>query len=290
MPNAADSPLLGDVLRMARQQLSATSEDPAQEVRILAEWALGLSRLELVTREREPVAAEKLAIFEAALARRERGDPVHRIIGARPFRGLNLALSKDTLEPRPDTETLVDLALTQLAAMGDLQRPLSILDLGTGTGAIGLALLTELPNASATLTDVSADALQTAANNASANGLGDRARFHHGNWFDGIEGRFDLVVSNPPYIPTAVIATLDREVRDHDPMAALDGGPDGLEPYRTIAAGAANHLKPEGFAAVEIGYDQAASVTAIFEAAGFTLLGLRQDLGSRDRALAFALR
>ena len=290
MPNAAESHLLGDVLRAARTRLAAICEDPSQEVRILAEWAFALSRLELVTRDREPVANAKRTIFEAAIARREKGEPVHRIIGSRPFRGLHLALSKDTLEPRPDTETLVDLALSLLAARGDLDRPLSILDLGTGTGAIGLALLGELPNATATLTDISADALETAANNASANGFNHRASFHQGSWFDGIEGQFDLVVSNPPYIPTHVIATLDVEVRDHDPAAALDGGPDGLNPYRIISRSVAGHLKPDGIAAVEIGHDQAASVIAIFEAAGFRLLELRQDLGGRDRALAFAMR
>jgi release factor glutamine methyltransferase len=290
MPNAADGPLLGDVLRAARQQIAGVCEDPSQEVRILAEWAFGLSRLELVTLEREFVAPHRLAMFETALARREKGEPVHRIIGARPFRSLHLALSKDTLEPRADTETLVDLALSHLAGRGGLERPFSILDLGTGTGAIGLALLAELPNATALLTDISTDALATAAQNASANGLKDRAIFQQGSWFDGIEDRFDLVVSNPPYIPTSVIATLDVEVREHDPLAALDGGPDGLAPYRMIATAAPDYLKDDAIIAVEIGHDQAASVTAIFEAAGFRLIELRQDLGGRDRALAFAMR
>lgn len=290
MPNAADSPLLGDVLRAARRRLAAICEDPSQEVRILAEWAFGLSRLELITREREPVEPHRLAMFQAAIARREKGEPVHRIIGSRPFRGLHLSLSRDTLEPRPDTETLVDLVLSLLAERGGLGRLLSILDLGTGTGAIGLALLAELPNATTTLTDISADALQTAANNASANGLMDRVCFHRSNWFDGVEGRFDLVVSNPPYIPTGTIATLDVEVRDHDPLAALDGGPDGLAPYRMIAAAAQSHLQDDAIIAVEIGHDQARSVTAIFEVAGFRLIELRQDLGGRDRALAFAMR
>ncbi|MGB8817837.1 MAG: peptide chain release factor N(5)-glutamine methyltransferase [Rhizobiaceae bacterium] len=286
-----ERPTLGMVLRTARQRLNRKlSEDSATEVRVLAEWAFGLSRLELVTRENEAADAKALDNFEAALLRRIEGEPVHRIIGARTFRGLNLALSKDTLEPRPDTETLVELVLDQLAASGMQGRPLSILDLGTGTGAIGLSLLAALPNSSAVLTDISSGALETASANASAHGLAERVRFVCSDWFDGVEGQFDLIVSNPPYIATSIVPTLDRDVREHDPHLALDGGMDGLDPYRTLSAQASAFLHPHGLVAVEIGYDQAAQVIAIFEAAGFRLAELRRDLGGRDRALAFALR
>lgn len=279
---------LGKVLREAQLQLAAISEDPSQEVRILAEWAFAMSRLDLVIREHQPVKPSNLAAFRAALVRRLEGEPVFRIIGSRPFRGLNLAMSADTLEPRPDTEALVDLALSQLAAQDRLQQHLSILDLGTGTGAIGLAMLAELPDASAVLTDISAGALKTARENAAANNFASRAQFLESNWFDAVSGRFDLIMSNPPYIPSAIIAELDIEVRNHDPLRALDGGPDGLDPYRVIARDALAHLQPAGLVAVEIGHDQAAPVTAIFEAAGYRLLELRKDLGGRDRALAFA--
>lgn len=287
MPNAAETKTVGEVLRAARQRLAAICEDPSQEVRILAEWALGMSRLDMVTREREPVDLARLAGFEAAIARRIHGEPVYRIIGARPFRSLHLSLSKDTLDPRPDTETLVDLVLSLIAESGGHERKLSILDLGTGTGAIGLALLGELPHATAVLTDISADALATAEANAKANRLHARTRFQCSNWFAAVSGRFDVIVSNPPYIPSHVIPTLDMEVRDHDPVAALDGGADGLDPYRAISAGAAHHLEPFGIIAVEIGHDQAAPVVAIFGAAGFRFVQLRKDLGGRDRALAF---
>lgn len=286
----AEGPALGKVLRDAQLELAAICEDPAQEVRILAGWALGLTRLELVTREREPVEAAKLAAFHAALARREQGEPVYRIIGSRPFRRLDLALSKDTLEPRPDTETLVDLALSCLAARGGLEQSVSILDLGTGTGAIGLALLAELPRAAAVLTDISLGALETARRNATANGLLDRTAFVQSNWLAAVTGQFDLVVSNPPYIPSGDIAGLDVEVRAHDPLAALDGGPDGLAPYRAIAGGIAGFLKPDGLVAVEIGHDQASLITGIFEAFGFRFVECRRDLGGRNRALAFAMR
>lgn len=288
MPNAVDTRTLGEALRAARRRLGRTSEDAAQEVRIIAEWAFGMSRLELVTREREPVDPGRLDGFESAMERRIKGEPVYRIIGSRPFRSLHLALSKDTLDPRPDTETLVDLLLSLIAARGAHERQLSILDLGTGTGAIGLALLVELPHANAILTDISVDALTTAEANAKANGLHARARFQCSNWFAAVSGRFDVIVSNPPYIPSHVIPTLDRDVRDHDPLAALDGGADGLDPYRAISTDAAHHLKPDGIVAVEIGHGQAQSVTAIFRAAGFRFLELRKDLGGRDRALAFA--
>lgn len=286
----ADNRSLGDALRAARQRLVAVTADPAQEVRILGGWAFGLSRLEMVLREKDVAASEKLALFEAALTRRIAGEPVYRIIGSRPFRGLDLALSRDTLDPRPDTEILVDLALSLLAARGGLDRPLSILDLGTGTGAIGLALLAELPQAAAVLTDISGGALKTAADNASANNLANRTAFLQSDWLESVTGRFDAIVSNPPYIPSGLIAGLDIEVRAHDPLRALDGGAGGLESYRAIAGRAPVFLNPGGFIAVEIGHDQAASVTGIFTAAGFRYLELKQDLGGRDRALAFALR
>jgi release factor glutamine methyltransferase len=147
-----------------------------------------------------------------------------------------------------------------------------------------------LENANATITDIARNALETAAKNARTLGLSRRVTAVEGKWFEPVEGRFDVIASNPPYIPTAVVPTLDIEVREHDPLAALDGGADGLDPYRVIASQAAQHLKPAGLVAVEIGFDQADEVAAIFEANGFALVELRKDLGGRDRALAFALQ
>ncbi len=286
----AETETFGAALRAARGSLSeAGIDDPASEVRLLAQWAFGLSRLELVTRENEPANHAALAVFRTSLRRRIAGEPVHRIMGFREFFGLRLELSAATLEPRPDTETLVELARDLVVARGWADKPLSILDLGTGTGAIALALLSLFKTTRATLTDVARDALATAGKNASLLGLADRVATAGGKWFEPVEGRFDLIVSNPPYIPSAVVSTLDIEVRDHDPLAALDGGADGLDPYRAIAVGAAAHLAPMGVVAVEIGFDQAQDVTAIFAASGFALLELRKDMGGRDRALAFSL-
>ncbi len=282
---------LDAVLRSARKRLNDQGcEDAATEARLLAEWAFSLTRLELVTKAEMPVDLTYLQVFESALMRRLAGEPVHRIMGFREFFGLRLELSAETLEPRADTEVLVELVRDILAARGRQADELEILDLGTGTGAIALALLTVCENASATVTDIAQGALETAVNNARTNELSERVTAVHGNWFEPVEGRFDVIVSNPPYIPSAVVPTLDSEVREHDPLAALDGGMDGLDPYRAIAAGAAVHLNAGGIVAVEIGFDQASDVQGIFKEAGFALLELRNDLGGRDRALAFALQ
>ena len=282
--------VLGDVLREARLRLTSASDDAATEVRLLAEWAFELSRLELVTKADTPVDPAQIQVFDAAIVRRMAGEPVHRIMGYRDFFGMRLELSEATLEPRPDTEVLVELVLDLIKAAGRENEALEILDLGTGTGAIGLALLTALENANATITDIARNALETAAKNARALGLSGRVTAVEGKWFEPVEGRFDVIISNPPYIPTAVVPTLDIEVREHDPLAALDGGADGLDPYRVIASQAAQHLKPTGLVSVEIGFDQAEEVVSIFEANGFALVELRKDLGGRDRALAFALQ
>lgn len=282
--------VLGDVLREARLRLAEASEDAATEVRLLAEWAFGLNRLELVTKAKLPIDPAQIQVFDVAIARRLAGEPVHRIMGFRDFFGLRLELSEATLEPRPDTEVLVELALDLIKAAGRENEALEILDLGTGTGAIALALLTVLRNAKATITDIARNALETAAKNARRLGLSARVTAVEGKWFEPVKGRFEVIVSNPPYIPSAVVPTLDVEVREHDPLAALDGGADGLDPYRVIAGQAARHLEPAGLVAVEIGFDQADDVIAIFNGCGFDLLELRKDLGGRDRALAFALQ
>jgi release factor glutamine methyltransferase len=160
-------------------------------------------------------------------------------------------------------------------------------DLGTGTGAIALALLSKLPNASALGVDISDQALETAQENAKSNNLSARFATVQSNWLEKISGTFDVIVSNPPYIPTEIIGQLDTEVRDHDPLIALDGGPDGLAPYREIASKAGQYLVKNGIVCVEIGYDQAIEVKQIFGNSGYRFLELRQDLGGRDRALAF---
>ena len=220
--------------RAAEARLRAAGVDtPELDARLLAEHALGLTREQLLMNPDAPVAPEAAARLHALVERRAAREPVSRILGERAFWTLELALNPDTLDPRPDTETIVEAALDALPGR---DAPLRILDLGTGTGCILLALLAERPNATGLGIDLSPQAVAAAAANAAPNGLAERARFQTGNWGDGLAERFDLVVSNPPYIPSGDIASLDPEVREHDPLRALDGGTDGLDAYRAICA------------------------------------------------------
>jgi release factor glutamine methyltransferase len=263
--------------------------DFALEARLLAGGMLGLSPTELILRGRSPVPADDAQRLRAAAARRVGGEPVFRILGKREFYGLNLFLSKETLEPRPDTEAVVDTVLPflhRLVAAGGAPR---ILDLGTGTGAICLALLHECDAATGVGVDISTDALATARANAEVNGLGGRFHTILSDWFAAVEGRFDVIVSNPPYIPSGDIAGLDREVREHDPIAALDGGADGLAPYRIIANQALGFLEPQGIVAVEFGWNQLSEVRSIFEQADFAMLQAIKDYGGRDRGMIFGV-
>ncbi|MCV0394058.1 MAG: peptide chain release factor N(5)-glutamine methyltransferase [Rhizobiaceae bacterium] len=279
---------LVDVHARARRLLAeAGVEDAALDARLLVEQATGTSRLDAIRtpeREIDPATVERV---EAMLARRVAGEPVYRIIGSREFFGLSLAVSKDTLDPRPDTEALVELALPALRKIADGKGAARALDLGTGTGAVALALLQGVPQATMLATDISAGALETARANAVALGLASRFETGHGPWFRPVSGKFDGIVSNPPYIRGSDIPDLPREVRDHDPHVALDGGEDGLDAYRVIASEAPNHLVEGGFVAVEIGYDQQEAVDALFAGHGFTPGGQRHDLGGHVRALLF---
>ena len=266
----------------------ADLDDPALEARILVSGLLDLEPAAVISRGRSPVSADDVARIRAAAARRLAGAPVYRILGWREFYSLKLQLSKGTLEPRPDTEVLVDAILPLLREIVGQGRKPRLLDLGTGTGAICLALLHEFREASGVGTDISEDALATAKANADLNGLGGRFEVLQSDWFSQVRGRFDVIVSNPPYIPSADIAGLDREVLEHDPLAALDGGTDGLAPYRIIANQADQYLAEDGFVGVEFGWNQMAAVQAIFEAAGFIVRHAIRDYGGRDRALIFA--
>ena len=279
---------LSDLHRVARTCLTeAGITDAALDARLLVEDLTGTTRTDLLARPETVVPAEGAETLSAALARRVAGEPVHRILGAREFYGLRFALSPDTLEPRHDTEALVELALPFARDICDRRGACRILDLGTGTGAIALALLSAEPRASAVATDISPGALETAKANAKALGLAARAEFVLSDWFAAVEGPFDLIVSNPPYIPSAEIATLSPEVRSFDPLRALDGGADGLEPYRIIARDGGAHLAGDGAIAVEIGAGQEADIAGIFAAHGFRRAGSRHDLGGHDRAHAF---
>ncbi|MGH1574653.1 peptide chain release factor N(5)-glutamine methyltransferase [Methylobacterium sp. P31] len=276
-------------LRWCADRLGAGGiAEAAGDARFLLLGILGLETRDLLLDGERPLGTADAAAIDAALARRLAGEPVARILGAWEFWGLPFKLAPETLVPRPDTEILVESAL---ACVPDRTAPLRCLDLGTGSGCILAALLSELPASFGIGLDRSPAALRVARNNAAMNGLGDRAAFVAGDWCDGIRGVFDLVVSNPPYIARAVIPTLAREVRAHDPVAALDGGPDGLDAYRRILDGvrAGALLAPAGTLIVEIGYDQAEAVQNLARAAGFTVCGLVRDLAGNDRVLRFRL-
>lgn len=265
--------------------MSAGIEDPMAEARILVGGIMGLSRTAFITSSEEHIPLEyEVAIHDAA-GRRVRGEPVYRILGKRGFYGLDLGITKDTLDPRPDTEVLVDLVLDLVSNKKDAA--LEILDLGIGTGAICLALLSRLPGATGTGTDLAQGALDTAMANAGLNGLAGRFRVLRSNWFGSLSGRYHIIVSNPPYIRSDVIPTLDREVREHDPLLALDGGADGLDAYRAIADGAHDFLEPSGIVAVETGFDQKDMVRQVFEKAGFEQISAAKDFAGNDRAQAF---
>ncbi|OHV69655.1 protein-(glutamine-N5) methyltransferase, release factor-specific [Mesorhizobium sp. LCM 4577] len=282
---------LGPLLRAARERLAAAGiDDPALDSRLIVEHFSGTTRTQAIAEPGHEVDSKALSAVEAALRRRVAGEPVHRILGYREFYGLRLSLSPHTLEPRPDTETLVDAVLPFARATAERLGECRILDLGTGTGAIALALLGAVPAATATGVDISADALATATANARDLGLGERFKALHSNWFEKVSGRYHVIASNPPYIPSREIGNLQDEVRDFDPHRALDGGADGLDSYRVIAAEAAGFLETQGKVAVEIGHTQKNEVSGIFAAAGYVLIGTHRDLGKNDRVLVFERR
>lgn len=279
---------LGGMLRQAREVLASQGvEDPALDARLIVEHFSATSRADAISRPDQALSPEVIEAIGAAIARRQRGEPVHRILGFREFYGLKLELSPGTLEPRPDTETLVDMVLPFLRGIAEREGACRILDLGTGTGAIALALLGQVGNCIATGVDLAEDALLTAQKNAERLGLGARFTACKSEWFAEISGRFHLIVSNPPYIVTKEIEALRADVRNFDPLLALDGGDDGLAAYRRIAAGSMDHLESDGRIAVEIGYDQKRLVSDIFAEAGFTLAEAGRDLAGNDRVLIF---
>lgn len=257
------------------------------DARLLAAGLAGLEPHQLITGGDQSLSGDLRERLTEAARKRLAGMPVHRILGARDFYGLKLGLSKATLEPRPDTETLVDAVLPLVRAVVAAKGSCSIVDLGIGTGAIGLALVAECPQARCLGIDISTDAVQTSLDNAIRHGLSERYSAVVGDWLSGVEARFDLIVSNPPYIPTTDLALLAREVTDHDPAIALDGGPDGGDAYRVIASQAADRLDQGGYVALEIGIGQKDLVSGLFAGSGFEAAGVFADLGGVERALLF---
>lgn len=283
-----------DALRVATDELAAAGvPDVAVDARHLVAYALQCTRGELLRAPELALSDEARHRLADALARRAAREPVSRIIGEREFHGLALELGADTLDPRPDTETIVSVALAlakEIRASTDT--PLKILDLGTGTGAIALALLAVLPDAQATATEINPGALEIARRNAVRHGLADRVRFVQSRWLEEIGCRYHLLVTNPPYIPSDEIGDLEPEVARWDPRTALDGGPDGLDAYRTILADAARVLEPDGWAIFEVGHDQATKVAALAVDRGMVPAPLDwpllSDLGGNRRCVAVA--
>ena len=286
----ADPVSLRDAYEDAIGRLSRNgSPTPDLDATLLLEHATGLTALDRLIGPEKVLDHRQQQVFAAAIARRMNHEPVHRIMGWREFYGLPLTLNADTLVPRPDTETLVDLVVPFAREAVRRAGRCRVLDLGTGSGAIALAILHEAPKATAVGTDVSQSALDMAAQNAQTLDLSGRFEAVQSDWFSCVSGAFDLIVSNPPYIPSADIAHLDPDVRDHDPLAALDGGTDGLNAYGMIAAHAGPFLAPGGRLAVEIGQGQKAAVKGLFAAAGLEMVESARDLASIDRALMFAM-
>jgi release factor glutamine methyltransferase len=265
---------------------AAGIDEPQTDARVLAARTLGISRAQIISQADRVISApEADAISERAVRRLAR-EPVSRIFGAREFWGLDLSIDPSVLDPRPDTETIVELALDWITTRHLKNEKLRVLDIGTGSGALLLALLSELPAARGVATDKSLATLQVARNNARRLGFADRCTFVACNFTDALRAPFDLVVSNPPYISSADIPGLAPEVRNHDPLIALDGGHDGLAAYRAIASDALRLLTPRGRLVVELGQGQADSVSAIMRSAGLSIeTPIRRDLAGINRAL-----
>ena len=282
----------GHTVEAARRALGArfksASIDAAElDARMLLGDALGLDLTGMITQAGRVLAPGESLCLEDFARRRLGGEPVARILGHKEFWGLRLELSPATLVPRPDTETVVELALELLRADSAAGQDLRIADLGTGSGAILLALLSELPGARGFGTDISEQALQTARSNAARAGLADRTTLMVCDYATGLNGPFNLIVSNPPYIRSADIGGLAAEVREHDPPAALDGGADGLDAYRVLIPQAAGLLVPGGALVVEAGAGQSGPIQGLMTAAGLAAAGApKADLAGIQRAVA----
>ena len=273
-----------DVMRDAAARLQAAGVEGAwRDVRLLLAHALGVEPVDMILREMDDVDPVGLTTFEAAVRRREAGEPVSRIRGWREFYGRRFHVTPDVLDPRPETELLVDVAIARLPKGG------RVLDLGVGSGCILLSVLAERADAIGVGVDISAAALGVARINAEALGVTARAELVEGGWDAALAGAFDLVLSNPPYIPAAEMEGLAREVINHDPHLALTPGGDGLRPYRLILARVSQLLAPGGWIGFEFGLGQSLAVSDLMERAGLEQVEVMRDLAGIERA-AFGRR
>lgn len=282
---ASDLTVAMAVADVARS-LSGLPTDYTAEARMLVCAAVGIQGLDLLRDPGRKLGETAAAMLRSMVQRRLQREPVTRIIGRRGFWSLDMEVAAEVLDPRSDTETIIEAALNLLGHRR--ADPIRILDLGTGSGAILCGLLSEFTQATGVAIDLSNAACDLCRRNLQRNGLAARATVIAGSWTDAVEGRYDLIVSNPPYVETGVISTLDPEVNRYDPLLALDGGADGLDAYRSIAGLLPRWMRPESIVIFEIGEKQADSVTEVMGRAGLRPLGRWRDLGGHDRALAFA--
>jgi release factor glutamine methyltransferase len=280
------SATVGDaVTAVARRVAAAGVAEPRREARLLVALALGVAPATVLGYPERPLEPAAQARLDGLAARRAAGEPYARLLGRRQFWSLDFALTPDTLDPRPDSETLIEAALAHLP---DRAAPLKLIDFGTGTGCLLLALLSELPNAVGIGVDILPGAAAAARLNAAALGLGRRASFMVGHWGDPIAGEADVILANPPYIPSGDINGLAPEVADHEPRAALDGGNDGLAAFRELAGDLGRLARSGGIVVVEVGQGQAPMVAWLMARAGLSVRAIRCDLSGIERVLVLA--
>ena len=279
--------LLAAFIKDAIDRLARTSVDnPALDARLLIGHVLGLDRAALLAQSARALTNDEEKACHALLDQRAAGKPVSRIVGKREFWRLPFGLNKATLDPRPDSETMIEVLVSLWkTGWGKKEKNERILDLGTGTGCLLLSLLHERPNATGLGVDVTDDAVTQAKKNADALDFEKRATFVQSDWFQNVTGTFDIIVSNPPYIETNTLQTLQREVRLFDPTKALDGGDDGLTPYRLLIPQLARFLNLGGLAAFEIGQSQADAVAAMLQNNNFTTITKHKDLSGIVRVV-----
>lgn len=269
------------LVRATRALAEAGVPDPGRDARRLFAHALSLDPGRITLILPDPLESDALSAFDALIARRCNREPVSHLTGNRAFYGRRFKVTPDVLDPRPETETLIEAALSEPFG--------HVLDLGTGSGCILLTLLAEMPDARGIGVDLSEAACEVAKTNAAALGLADRVHISVSDWTSRVEGIFDLVVSNPPYIAESEMQGLAPEVRDWEPAGALTDGADGLSAYRAILKGALEVLAPGGRLIMELGVGQAASVTDLAVSQGYDLVALVPDLDGRDRVIVLSL-
>lgn len=285
----ADSSV-AEAIRLVSQSFRAAQiESPDVDARLLIGHALHLGRAQLISQSDRLLEAREVNMISALAGRRLKHEPVARILGRKEFWSLELQVTPAVLVPRPETETLIESALDSETMRGLRMENVRVLDIGTGSGALLLALLSELPNATGVGTDISTEALEVARANAARHSLGARCSFVACNIASGVTGPFDFILSNPPYIARGEIAKLAPEVRDFDPVTALDGGNDGLDCYRAIARDTKELLVADGRLIIELGAGQEEAVTTLFTKAGWTVTRSRKDLAGIVRSLTATL-